>query len=350
MHYLKGYMSEMAPSKDDCTCQSCLPAALGQCGWLDTKSARMSGAVRLSSPSDNSARPGTVASLALPEGLRTLVRSLRRGLPVLCQVEAGKVFYGLLKAFTQLDFGLPAQHLLRKGQVRAPLLWVVARERHFHDLALGACQLDAELRKLTDCELIRVTNVDRAWVRGVVHHSDEAFDLVLHEAEGPRLGAIAIDRDVLTLQRLHDEVRHDAPIIRMHARPVGVEDAGAAGVAALTVILENKRLCHALALVVAGAHTDGVDVAPVGLWLRRDGGVAVALRCGSLEEPCTAALREPKRVVGAQEAGLDRLHRVELVVRRGGGARQVVDLIHLDFERLDDIVADDFKIGLPDEI
>jgi hypothetical protein len=50
-------------------------------------------------------------------------------------------------------------------------------------------------------------------------------DLVVDVAEAAGLAAVAVDRQRLAAQRLHDEVRHHAPVVDLHARPVGVEDA-----------------------------------------------------------------------------------------------------------------------------
>mmetsp|Transcript_30203 Transcript_30203/g.89559 ORF Transcript_30203/g.89559 Transcript_30203/m.89559 type:complete len:390 (+) Transcript_30203:56-1225(+) len=284
------------------------------------------------------------------ERIRALVRSLWGRLPELAEVEAGEVRDGLREALAKLDPGLPAQHGPGEGQVRAALLRIVARQGQLHDLALGIRELDAELRQLADGELVGVADVDGPRVRGVVHHPYEALDLVLHEAEGPRLGPVPVNCDVLPGQGLHDEVRDDAAVVGVHPRAVGVEDAGAAGVDTLAVILEDEGLCHALALVVARAYANGVDVAPVALRLRRDRGVAIALRGGGLEKPGEAPLGEPKLVVGAHEGRLDGLDRVELVVRRGGRAGQVVDLVHLDLEGLDDVMADDLEVGPPHQV
>ena len=61
-------------------------------------------------------------------------------------------------------------------------------------------------------------------LRRALHQAHEAFDQIVDVAEGARLAAVAIDRDRLALQGLDDEVRDHAPVVRMHARPVGVED------------------------------------------------------------------------------------------------------------------------------
>ena len=57
----------------------------------------------------------------------------------------------------------------------------------------------------------------------------------------------------------------------------------------LAVIVEEQRLGAALAFVVAGARADRVDVAPIVLGLRVDGGIAVNLGGRRLEDPALAA-------------------------------------------------------------
>ena len=71
------------------------------------------------------------------------------------------------------------------------------------------------------------------------------------------------------VQRLHDEVRDDAAIVRVHARSVGVEDSHDLDVEpVLAVIVEEQGLGAALALVVARRGPDRIDVAPVLFGLR----------------------------------------------------------------------------------
>lgn len=101
----------------------------------------------------------------------------------------------------------------------------------------------------------------------------------------------------------------------------------------LAVVLKGERLSDALALVIARADADGVDVAPVLLALRVLLGVPVDLRGGRQQQTGAQALGEAQHVEGAQHVGLDRLDPVGLVEHGGGGTRQMVDLIHLHAER-----------------
>ena len=52
----------------------------------------------------------------------------------------------------------------------------------------------------------------------LVHHRDHPGDKVVHVAEGARLAPRAVQRDRLPLQRLNDEVRHHAAVVRVHPR------------------------------------------------------------------------------------------------------------------------------------
>src|SRR6202012_775084 len=97
----------------------------------------------------------------------------------------------------------------------------------------------------------------------------------------------------IALQRLDNEVRHDAPIVRMHARAVGVEDARDADAQlVLAVIIEEQGRGAALAFVVASARTDRVDVAAIILGLRMDRRIAIDLGGRGLEYLRAHALGE----------------------------------------------------------
>ena len=97
------------------------------------------------------------------------------------------------------------------------------------------------------------------------------------------------------LQRLDDEVGDDPAVVGVHARAVGVEDAGDLDAqAVLAAVVEEQGLGAALAFVVAGAEADGVDVAPVVFGLRVDFGVAVDLAGGGLEDLGLGALGEAR--------------------------------------------------------
>ena len=63
-----------------------------------------------------------------------------------------------------------------------------------------------------------------------------------------------------------------------HAWTIGVEDTNHLRTNLVqTVVVEEQCLSHALAFVVAGTQTDGVHIAPVGLWLWMNVRVAIHL-------------------------------------------------------------------------
>ena len=65
----------------------------------------------------------------------------------------------------------------------------------------------------------------------------------------------------------------------MHPGPVGVEDPGDPDLhSGLLIVGVGQGLRHPLTFVVTSPGTDGVDVAPVGLWLGMDLRVAINLK------------------------------------------------------------------------
>jgi hypothetical protein len=133
----------------------------------------------------------------------------------------------------------------------------------------------------------------------------------------------------------------------VHVRAVGVEDAGDLDLQpVLAVIVEEQGFGAALALVVAAARADRIDVAPIAFGLRMDVGIAVDLAGRGLEDARAHPLGEAKHVDRAKHAGLGRLHRVVLVVDRRGRAGQIVDLVHLDIERPGDVVPHEFEVRM----
>jgi len=142
------------------------------------------------------------------------------------------------------------------------------------------------LGQLNHGELAGVAEVDRAGeVVRHVHQTHKAFDQVVHIAKRAGLRAVAVEGDGLALQRLDDEVAHHAAVIGVHARAVGVEDASDLDVhAVLAAVVKEQGFGAALALVVAGARADRVDLAPVAFGLRMDFGVAVDLAGGGLKD------------------------------------------------------------------
>ena len=112
------------------------------------------------------------------------------------------------------------------------------------------------------------------------------------------------------------------------------------------MVIEEQGLGTTFALVITRTDSDRIDVAPVGLGLRMQFGIAIDLGGGGLENPRTSALGKPETMNRSHHRGLDGLDRVVLVVRRRGRAGEVVDLIDFELERLGHIMADQFEVGI----
>ncbi len=99
----------------------------------------------------------------------------------------------------------------------------------------------------------------------------------------------------------------------------GVEDPGDSDLdAVLAVVGERQGLGEALRLVVDPAGADRVDVAPVGLRLRVDQGVAVDLGGRGEQDARALVPGQAERLVGAERADLHGLDRPAQVVDRRG--------------------------------
>ncbi len=105
-----------------------------------------------------------------------------------------------------------------------------------------------------------------------------------------------------------------------------------------------------LALVVAGAWTDGVHITPIGLGLGVDRRVAVDLAGGSLEDAGVAPFGHPKGVDSPHDGGLHGLDGVVLVVTRGGWAGEVVDFVDFEPDRVGDIVTDEVEVVVLEQV
>src|SRR2546423_6409930 len=250
----------------------------------------------------------------------------------------------------QLDLGLPAENLLRPGDVRLANLGIVDRERLVDDLPRRAGDAEDGLGELVERELARVPDVHRQ-VLAALGEQHEPADQVVDVAEAPRLRTVAEDRDRRALERLAHERRHGAPVVRAHARAVGVEDPDDRGVdALLAVVGHRERLRVALRLVVDAARPDGVDVPPVALRLRMDERVAVHLARRGEQEARALVLREAERVVGPVRADLERVQRHAQVVDRARERGQVEDDVDrlADLDVLDDVVVEEDEVAVPD--
>ena len=176
-------------------------------------------------------------------------------------------------------------------------------------------------------------------------------DQVVDVAERPRLAAVAEDRDRPVGQRLAQEGRDRAAVVRAHPRAVRVEDPHDRRVdALLAVVGHRQRLGVALGLVVDAARADRVDVAPVVLGLRVDLRVAVDLARRGEQEAGAVRLGQAERVVRAVRADLQRVQRQAQVVDRRRRRGEVVDEVDrlVDEVRLDDVALEEHELGHAD--
>ena len=120
--------------------------------------------------------------------------------------------------------------------------------------------------------------------------------------------------------------------------------------AVLAPIVEEQRLGAALAFVVAGARPDRIDVAAIILGLRMHLRIAVDFRGRGLQDFGAQPLRQSQHVDGAVDAGLGGLHRVVLVVDRGGGTGEIEDLVDFDIERKGHVVANQLEIVVVEQV
>ena len=79
-------------------------------------------------------------------------------------------------------------------------------------------------------------------------------------------------------------------------------------------------------------------------------GVTVNLAGGGLQHPGLDTFGQPQDIDGPHYRRLDGFDRVILVVHRAGGTGQVVDAVHFQENRIDDIVAQKFEIGPAQQI
>jgi hypothetical protein len=265
--------------------------------------------------------------------------------------QLGKISDGAVKSIGQRDGGFPAEACFGEGDVRLALLGIVRRQWAEDDLGFATDFLQHLLGEGKHGEFTGIAEIDRTGEIVGFHELDEAADEVIDVAETARLLAVAVDGDVVAFERLDDEVGDDTAVIRQHARAVGVEDADDADVhAVLTVVVEEEGFSDTLALVIAGAGADGIDVAPVALGLGMHLRIAIDFRGGSLEHARLEAACEAEHVDGTHHGGLDRLDGVVLIMRRGGGAGEIVDLIHLDTEGVRDVMPDELKVRVVHQV
>ena len=93
------------------------------------------------------------------------------------------------------------------------------------DFCRRSGQRDNLLRKLQNGEFHRISKIHRSgdFIRRL-HQTQKPLDKIVDIAKRPGLIAGAIDCNVLIAKRLNDEIRHDASVVGVHPRAIGVEN------------------------------------------------------------------------------------------------------------------------------
>lgn len=256
------------------------------------------------------------------------------------------------QTLVQFDCWAPTEQLFGKGDIGLALSWIVFGQGPRDDLRFRAGDREDLFRQFANREFIGVTDVERSGdLFRRIHEAVQSVDQIGHVAEGSRLQALAEDGDVFSKQGLADEVRHYAAIVGAHIGAIGIENSRDLDAQSmLTAIVEKQSFGTPLALVVAGSAADRIDIAPIVLGLRMDGGIAIDLGCGGLQDADLEALSEAEHVDRAGDARLRRLNGVELIMDRRGRTSEVINLVNFDKQREGYVVAEKLETPVVEEI
>ena len=116
------------------------------------------------------------------------------------------------------------------------------------------------------------------------------------------------------------------------------------------MVIHHQTLGGPFSLVVTTPDADGIDLPPVVLPLGVDLRVAVNLGGGGLEDLGLDPLGQTEGVDGPHDARLDGLDGVVLVMDGRGRTGEVVDLVDLQVDGVDDVVADELEAPMPQEV
>ena len=200
--------------------------------------------------------------------------------------------------------------------------------------------------QFTDRELIGITKIDRPG-SVAIHQAEQTVDQIIDIAEGTALAAVAIKGDRLTAQGLDDEIAHHAPIVRKHARTVGVEDARNTDLTAMqTLVVKTEGFRDALSLVITGANSSRIDAATVILMLRMNLRVAIHLTCGGEQQAGLHATGEAEHVVSAEKTSFGGFDWIVLVVNGGCRTGEMPNPVNLKLDRFGDVMQNELKTGM----
>ena len=118
----------------------------------------------------------------------------------------------------------------------------------------------------------------------------------------------------------------------------------------LPVIVEKQGFGTAFAFIVTRAKTDGIDVSPIVFRLWVDFRIAVNFAGGGLQDFGFSAFGQPQHIDGTVYAGFGGLYGVVLIVDGRGRTGQIVDFIYFDIQGKSDVVAQQFKMGIIEQM
>lgn len=165
------------------------------------------------------------------------------------------------------------------------------------------------------------------------------------------MAAIPVDSDVLASKRLYDKIGNYSTIVGVHARTVGVEYTHHPDIQfVLAIVIKEQCFSAPLALIVARAQTDWVDVPPIIFPLRMHLRISVDLTGRGLQNTGFGAFGEAKHVDRAMDAGLGGLYWIPLVVNRRRRAGEVVDSVNLYVKWEGNVMTDQFEMWVAKQV
>jgi hypothetical protein len=267
-------------------------------------------------------------------------RTGRDDFPRLVQ-NALKVVNGALQTQLDIYLGFPVDLAFGRGNVRSTLAGIIFRRREFDNSALGLGQLFNVLGELLNGKFLWIAQIDRIVVLAI-HQRVQAVDQVRHVLEGPGLLPFPVNGHVPILQRLDDKVADNTSVVGVHARTERVEDTGDTDLHLILIpITVHHRFGDAFALVVTRPGPDRVDIAPVTFRLWMYLRITVNFRRTGEQDAGLDPFGQTEHIECAFGRCFDRLDGIVLVMGRGRGTGQMVNLVDFEHDMFRHIVLDE---------
>ena len=253
---------------------------------------------------------------------------------------AAEPFNGAAQSFFLAYRVLPAQELLRFGNIGAAAFRIVDAARFEDDGRGRVAQGDDGLRKFKYGMFVGITEIDDLTRgKGFEHCQYQSLYQVTDVTDAARFAAVSIDGQGFVLQRLGDEVGNHAPIIGLAIGAIGVEDTHDASVElVLSIVLHGQGFAESFAFVIAGSRPDGVHIAPVVLALRVYQWIAIGFRGRGEQKHGVLLARLFEHHRGSSAVDQNCFDGMLHIANRAGRTRHVIDGIRLKKKRLRDIV------------